>query len=475
MDRNRFCLDEVSVRGLCVDLIRNLWMLVLAAVAVWCGATAWHNLTFEPAYTSSATLVVSVRGDSNTYSSLSVASQMAGVFSQVFQSEALREKIIQDTGEDIQGSISCSLISETNLLVLQVTSPEPRQAYLFIYSALRHYEEVSDQVFANAELEIVQEPDVPLTPSNTSVAMKYRYVLMLAAAAVMAALIALCYVLRFTVKNPVSGERQLDGKIIGVIPYERKRVGIRWRKRPKQALLLNLPSVSMEYAEAARQLEAKVEYRMRKKGQKVLLVTSVGENEGKSTVAANLALSMAEKHRKVLLVDGDLRKPAQHKIFEEKGKDRASFDQVLGEGIEWRSALHYAAKERIWQMFQFRNAKTPEDKLREEYIRALLDQWKQEMDYIIIDCSPIAVSADAEVWMGVADTVLLVVREDWADIRSVNDAVDLVKQTETNLTGFALNAFHRDWINPVGEHRYGTYGSYGAYGTAVGKEEDKDS
>ena len=78
---------------------------------------------------------------------------------------------------------------------------------------------------------------------------------------------------------------------------------------------------------------------MRKNSQKVLLVTSVGENEGKSTVAANLALSMSEKHKKVLLVDGDLRKPAQHKIFEIKDESRISLEKVLKEENGWREAV----------------------------------------------------------------------------------------------------------------------------------------
>ena len=71
---------------------------------------------------------------------------------------------------------------------------------------------------------------------------------------------------------------------------------------------------------------------MRRRRQKTLLISSIAENEGKSTVAANLALALAEKHKKVLLVDGDLRRPAQHKVFEENGQDRVSFSQVLKGG-----------------------------------------------------------------------------------------------------------------------------------------------
>ena len=94
-----------------------IWMIILAAVSVWLAATAIHNLTYEPEYTASSTLVVSVKGQTDAYASLSLTSQMADVFGQVFQSDALREKIIEDVGENIEGTISCVPVAETNLLV----------------------------------------------------------------------------------------------------------------------------------------------------------------------------------------------------------------------------------------------------------------------------------------------------------------------------------------------------------------------
>ena len=71
MNGERFSLAEISIRGLCMDLLRNAWMILLAAAAVWLAATGWHNLTYQPEYTSSATLVVTVKGSTSTYSSLS--------------------------------------------------------------------------------------------------------------------------------------------------------------------------------------------------------------------------------------------------------------------------------------------------------------------------------------------------------------------------------------------------------------------
>ena len=479
MNRELFRFDEISIRGLCMDLLRNIWMILVAGISLWFLATGWHNLTYEPQYTSSATLVVTLKGESNTYSSLSLATQMADVFSQVFQSDALRERIVEDTGEDIRGTISCTPVTETNLMVLSATCSDPRQAYVFINSALRHYEDVAGDVFSNSALQIVQDPEVPSAPSNTSWALSHRYLLAALAMLAMAGVICLFYLFRFTVKTPACGARQLDGKIRGTIPYEAKGNMTEKRKgrkngQEKRSILLNSPLVTMGFAEATRQAEARVEYHLRRKKEQVLLVTSVMENEGKSTVAANLALALAEKHRKVLLIDGDLLKPAMHKLFEDKKGDAVSLSDALEGKTEGKAMIRYNEKQKFWQLFQYRGVENPASILDGEKLKSWMDAWKQDLDYIIVDCSPVSVSSDAEVWMNVVDSVLLVVREDRADVRMINDAVDAVWQSGKDFAGFILNAFHKEWFQGITDGGYSSY-RYGNYAYGDSRKSDAQS
>lgn len=224
MDRGEIKFDEVSGRGVCKELMRYAWMILLAAATVWLGAAGIGRLSYVPQYTASATLVVSTKGGTGVYSSLAMSSQMANVFSDVFQSEALRKYIAEDIGEEVNGVITCEQIQETNLLVLQVVAETPREAYLFLHSALEHYKEVSGYVFANAGLEIVQEPSVPEEPSNQSLLWELRNIVAVLGAVLMAGVIFIFYLLRYTVKNSASAARQLDGSVRGVIPYEKRRV-----------------------------------------------------------------------------------------------------------------------------------------------------------------------------------------------------------------------------------------------------------
>ena len=95
------------------------------------------------------------------------------------------------------------------------------------------------------------------------------------------------------------------------------------------------PILSFRYVESCRLTATKVRNYMDRRKAKVLMITAVMENEGKSTVAANIALSLAQEGSKVLLVDSDFRKPAIYKIFEIAKDEVNDLPAVLrtGEGI----------------------------------------------------------------------------------------------------------------------------------------------
>lgn len=459
MKQQELALDSISLQGAARQILKNWWVVVFLALAVFLGATGLGRLTYTPQYTATSTLVIRVKG-SDAYSTLAQTTQMTAVYSQVFQSSALRNMISQNLGEEIEGNISCSQIAETNLLVLSATSPTPRQAYSFIHSALQNYEKVAGYVFTNAALEIVQEPTVPEEPSNTSFLIAHRAELTMLAILGAAALIVLFYLLRNTVKVSAKAPSLLDGKVLGTVPFEKKQAANGKRagkKKGTPALLLTSPLVSMNFAEASRRAATRLEAHLQHKQYRVLLVASVEENEGKSTVAANIAIALAEHGKRVLLIDGDFRKPAQYKIFDQQDNKHPSFSDVVAGKLPWDQAIIPNEKNGILELFQYKTLKNPVALLNRKKLADLMAELRSEMDYIIIDCSPVAVAADAELWMRHVDTVTLVVRQDRADVRVVNDTVDLIWKSAGDFSGFILNAFQEEQAHSGHGGRYGEY------------------
>lgn len=459
MKGQEISLDSISLQGAARQVLKNWWVVVCLALAVFFGSTGLGILTYAPEYTASSTLVIRVKG-SDAYTSLAQTTQMTAVYSEVFQSSALRNLISNSIGEEVEGNISCSQIEETNLLVLSATSSTPRQAYLLIHSALQNYEQVAGYVFTDAALEIVQEPSVPETPSNESFLIAHRVELTVLAALGAAALIVLIYLLRNTVKVAAKASSLLDGKVLGTVPYEKKQVASgRTTRKTKgvPALLLTSPLVSMSFAEANRRAATRLEAHLQHKQYQVLLVASVEENEGKSTVAANIALALAEHGKRVLLIDGDFRKPAQYKIFDRRNTKQPSFSDVVAGKLSWDQAAVENEKTGVLELFQFKILKNPVALLNSKKLEDVMVALRSEMNYIIIDCSPVAVAADAELWMHHVDTVALVVRQDRADVRVINDTVDLIWKSCEDFSGFILNAFQEEQPRPGHSGRYGEY------------------
>lgn len=463
-----FRLDEISILCIIRDLLKNIWVILLAAAAGWFAVTGVMSFLYVPEFTAQATMAVSARGDSNAYSSLSLTNQMAGVFSEVFDSNVLKEKIAEELGEDsINETIQATVIEETNLITLQVTSENPRRAYQVIQSAIRNYDEVSDYLFSNAMLRIVQEPSVPYAPSNAMNSSRYQKLAILAGAVGAGGLIVLLSILRFTVKTREGAKRNLDGRILELIPYERKNKTVRGALRKlNKSILISSRLVSMPFGEAVRKTATRIDHHMRRRDQKVLMVTSVAENEGKSSVAANLALALAEKGRRVMLIDVDLKKPALYKVFEKKEENRKYLSDYLDKKAEIKDVLIYEKKEKIYTVFQEKSIHNAARYLDSMEMKALIDAGRKKMDYIILDTPPMSVSSDAELMLKMADNAVLIVRQDWTDVRAANDASDTIRQAGVDFTGFILNAFLKEHLwSSLREHSY-----YG-YGRTDGSEE----
>lgn len=168
---------------------------------------------------------IGVWDNGGSYTSLNTAKEMAAVFGEVFQSDALRKLIAEDMGvASVEGIISIELVSETNLMLLTVTSDSPRHAYQMAQSALDKYNRVSDYLFSNALLDTLKSPTIPYSPPNPLQMSKLRRMGALAAAGVVVALIVLTSYLRFTVKKRGLAKKQLDGTILGSIPMSEKPI-----------------------------------------------------------------------------------------------------------------------------------------------------------------------------------------------------------------------------------------------------------
>ena len=300
--------DEINYASLINQTLRNLWvtmLCVLSAILLYVGLA---RLTYTPKYMSSATLMVGAKDSTNAYNSLTTTQSMAEVFGEVFQSNVLRDKVQQSMGDEaFTGVISTDIIPETNLLTITVTADSPEMAFRGLSVIVEEYDTVSDYLFANAQLQVIKDPVVPLAPSNPLPLRRNCILIGLLAAILSLSLIVILCALRDTVSTPKAAQRKLDARLLRTVHHETRNKTLRLRRRKKNiAPLITAPLISAAFVEDSQSLCTAVEYHARKRDQQVILITSSGENEGKSPMVANLALALAGRNKRVALLEEEM-------------------------------------------------------------------------------------------------------------------------------------------------------------------------
>ncbi|AGK95870.1 CpsD/CapB family tyrosine-protein kinase [Clostridium pasteurianum] len=169
---------------------------------------------------------------------------------------------------------------------------------------------------------------------------------------------------------------------------------------------------------------------------KALLITSSSPCEGKSTVASNLALSIAELNNKVLILDCDLRRPSIHKKFhlsDEKGLSNL----LIGEYKFNEVVQKY--NDNLYILTSGTIPPNPSEMLSSNKMKDFLTKVKEDFDYIILDTSPVVSLSDVQALATLADGVLLVLASGESEITEVNKAIKLLSYVKANIIGIVAN------------------------------------
>jgi len=178
-----------------------------------------------------------------------------------------------------------------------------------------------------------------------------------------------------------------------------------------------------------------------------LLVTSACSHEGKSTTAANLAVSFAQLGRHVLLVEVDLRNPSLHRIF--GNVQGQGLTDVLARGVEWNSVVHEAPLDNLKILFAGACPLNPTELLSMARLKHLIEHWKTRFDLVIFD-SPVVLSVpDVMILAPMMDNVLLVHSQGRSTRTMAVETKRLLERAGAKLLGMIFNN-----VRPKEEHVY---------------------
>ncbi|WP_066874273.1 CpsD/CapB family tyrosine-protein kinase [Clostridium mediterraneense] len=204
-------------------------------------------------------------------------------------------------------------------------------------------------------------------------------------------------------------------------------------------------------AEAYKILRTNIQYSSFDENTKVIMITSSQPEEGKSTIAGNLALSMAQDGKNTILIDCDLRKPTIHKKF------NISNSSGLSEIIVGKAKLLTSIVEIDKNLTVITSGKTPpnpSEMLGSKNMQTLIEELREHYDCIIIDTPPILAVTDAQIISRNTDGIILVVR---AGCTKKDNAIKAKKQIE-NVGGKIIGTVFNDVKRKYSKDKYYYYG-----------------
>jgi len=430
--------DNAELRAVMTGL-RRYWRSVVGCVLAGLAAASLLTAATPRTYQSTMTFFVATAANSQATNQLQqdeFAQRRINSYVGVMNSELLASRVITATGlelepDDIIGMISSSVDPDTVLMNVTITDTSPDRSLVIAKAIASNFDTVIGEVEnrsrgAGVQLRVVSGPTLnpdPVTP-RTSLNLGLGLLLGVGLGVAQA-------LLRDRVDTSFHSREEL-ARVTGVPVLAMLQTQASSRKQAP--ILLTGRS---RLAESLRHLRTNLRFVDAASPVSVLVVTSSVESEGKSTISANLAQSFAEAGRKVLLIDGDLRRPRVESYLDLEAS--AGLTNVLIGEADLHDVTQEWGSDGLEVLASGPIPPNPNELLGGAVMEQLLLQAREDYALVIIDTPPILPVADALILAALADGAILVVRHGHTTGEQVSRSLEMLQSASARVLGTVLS------------------------------------
>lgn len=440
--------------------VRKNWWVVLLTLILAAGAASALTLATEKKYATSLTFFVKTPSDQ-----LSTAAQgdafgqkRVNSYIQLVKTDRVLKPVLASTKLDMSSDALANEITasgdvNTVLLTVIVTDPSISRSGQIasavstqFVAAVASLESTGAGGDTSVRLELVSGPKPNLTPVSPLPLVNLGVALLIGFIAGIA-LAVLREAVDTTLRSAQSVEQITGDPVIGVILYDDGAT--------KQPLILDGDARSIR-SEAFRQLRTNLDFVDVDHPARVVVVTSSVPNEGKSSTATNLAVIFAEAGKRVLLIEGDLRRPRVAEYLGLEGS--VGLTNVLAGQVKLADVLQPWGRGGLTVLPSGSVPPNPSELLGSHAMVDMLEQLTQRFDIILIDSPPLLPVTDAAVLAAHSDGAIIVVRHGKTKRQQLLLAVASLKRVDSRILGAVLNMAP---AKGVGSQGYGYSYGYG--------------
>lgn len=440
----------------------NLLLILLAGLVG--GLLGFGYALLQPkVYASESTgfLATKSAGDSVIGMGLP-ADQQASSYLALIDSSRVTDRVREEVGTDAVGSLSASMVPESNLIRVTATGTDPNTAAKVANAALQATADVAKEIDPNSTIEVVPLSDAKANPNPVSPNTRNLVLYGVAAGLGLGLAFALLRrLLDVRIRTTGDAKNIVKAGVLGILPEDDTMT-----KTGKDALDLDPRA-----GEAVRQLRTNLRFVSVDNPPRVISFTSANPAEGKSTVVSSLGRALALAGEQVLIVDADLRRPRQHEFFQVAGD--VGLSEVLAGEIQPEDALAPTGVPGLTLLPAGRTPPNPSELLGSERMRALLNLAGEDFT-VLVDAPPLLPVTDASLLATAADGTVLVVRQLRTRKDHLEIATSMLENVDARVLGIVLNGVARRGAD---SHYYGDgYGAgYGGYIKSHDRYLDGDS
>lgn len=437
------------VKCIIKDILQR-WILIVAVMIVFGSVFDFmKTVTYVPQYGTSMTATLS--GGEDTFKNIDKVQSYVNTLDYLMNGNNAKSYVKKKMPISKTTYKAEVTLKQANVVKIKVTADTKREAYFSIKLLNDWYRENTERYSFPYNITVLKESKFSTKPVNPNSHIKNFLIGAVGSGFVLSCLLGLYFFLRDTIKSEEEVENKLDTRLYAKLPFEVKK---REDARNKKAILITSLKTSFFFRESMNKLRSKVEATSDKHGYKSFMITSAYENEGKSSVAANLALALAKNGHKVVLVDTDFNKPAVFKIFDLDGSK--SLNKAIEGTSSWRSQV-------VSDRSGLDLLPCSQDSLKSEILTnskkldEIMKELREEYDFVIVDTCPAYLLNEPMAMNELVDATLFIVRQDYATSDVINETVKRLTYVKDNVLGVVFK-------NVVSDGNKGTNNYNNRYG-----------
>lgn len=423
-------------------VLRRNWILITATTLIGLLVGGLASVLTKPTYTAETQLFVAIQSSGsvqelqqgNTFSQARVQSYVKTVDSPVVLQPAIDALGLSMTANDLANRTTATTDASTVLINISVADGSPVQAAALaqavgdsLIQAVDVLERPKTGGSSPVRLSVIKPAIAPSGPSAPNTRLNLLLGLLLGVAFGVAGAV-LKSTLDYRIRGEVELRRVTEAPLLGAIAFDQDAM-----KKP----LLTQAKAQSPRAESFRQLRTNLQFANVSGKAASVLVTSSLPGEGKSTTAANLAISVAQAGRTVCLVDADLRRPM---VNEYLGLDRnAGLTTALVGNADVNDLLQPWGHDSLYVLTSGAIPPNPSELLGSDEMKMLIERLEQAFDIVIVDAPPLLPVTDAAVLSRHVGGVVVVVGAFKTKQHDLDKSLKALEMVEANILGVVLN------------------------------------